>query len=88
MTICLRALVITILVVAQLLGQAAAPARPRARDTGLSIGVLPAGPLNAITDVSGVLIGHTTIVRGDNVLTLSGPDGAPVARLRELRYHR
>jgi D-aminopeptidase len=43
--------------------------RPRARDIGLSIGVLPTGPLNAITDVSGVQVGHTTIIRGDNVRT-------------------
>jgi D-aminopeptidase len=43
--------------------------RPRARDVGLSIGVLPTGPLNAITDVAGVQVGHTTIVRGDNIRT-------------------
>jgi D-aminopeptidase len=41
--------------------------RPRARDIGLKIGVLPTGQLNAITDVPGVLIGQTTIIRGDNV---------------------
>ena len=43
--------------------------RPRARDLGLKIGILPTGPLNAITDVNGVLVGHTTIIRGDNVRT-------------------
>lgn len=43
--------------------------RPRARDIGLKVGILPAGPLNAITDVSGVLVGHTTIIRGDNIRT-------------------
>jgi D-aminopeptidase len=43
--------------------------RPRARDVGIKVGVLPTGPLNAITDVAGVLVGHTTIVRGDNVRT-------------------
>jgi D-aminopeptidase len=43
--------------------------RPRARDIGLSIGVLAPGPLNAITDVAGVLVGHTTIIRGDSVRT-------------------
>ena len=50
----------------------AAPAsekRPRARDIGLKIGVLPTGKLNAITDVAGVLVGHRTIVQGDNVRT-------------------
>src|SRR5829696_10088618 len=43
--------------------------RPRARDLGIIVGVLPTGPLNAITDVEGVLVGHTTLVRGDNVRT-------------------
>jgi len=43
--------------------------RPRARDTGLRIGILPTGPLNAITDVAGVAVGHTTIWRGDNIRT-------------------
>src|SRR5690349_9514449 len=43
--------------------------RPRARDVGLTIGVLPSGPLNAITDVSGVAIGHTTIIKGDHIRT-------------------
>lgn len=44
-------------------------ARPRARDVGLKVGILPTGQLNAITDVVGVRVGHTTIVRGDNVRT-------------------
>lgn len=43
--------------------------RPRTRDIGLKVGVLPTGPLNAITDVQGVLVGHTTLVRGENVRT-------------------
>src|SRR5213078_512481 len=43
--------------------------RPRAREAGVIVGVLPAGPLNAITDVAGVAIGHTTIVKGDNIRT-------------------
>jgi D-aminopeptidase len=43
--------------------------RPRASDLGLKIGILPAGPLNAITDVEGVLVGHTTIVRGNDIRT-------------------
>lgn len=42
---------------------------PRVPDVGLKIGVLPAGPLDAITDVSGVLVGQTTIIRGDNIHT-------------------
>src|SRR5437870_3859883 len=51
---------------------AAAPqpeARPRARDAGVTPGVLPPGPLNAITDVAGVRVGHTTVVRGDTIRT-------------------
>ena len=43
--------------------------RPRARESGVVVGILPTGPLNAITDVDGVLVGHTTIIRGDNVRT-------------------
>ncbi len=45
------------------------PTRLRAREMGVRIGVLPAGPLNTITDVAGVLVGQTTIVRGDNIRT-------------------
>ncbi len=44
-------------------------ARPRAPDLGLKVGVLPAGPLDAITDVAGVAVGQTTIVRGDDIRT-------------------
>jgi len=43
--------------------------RPRAREIGLKIGILPTGPLNSITDVAGVAVGHTTVVRGDNIRT-------------------
>src|SRR5436190_4055313 len=43
--------------------------RPRARDAGVIVGVLPTGPLNAITDVAGVAVGHTTIIKGDSVRT-------------------
>ncbi|MCP3914645.1 MAG: P1 family peptidase [bacterium] len=41
----------------------------RARDLGLVVGVLAPGPLNAITDVGGVAVGHATIVRGEDVRT-------------------
>jgi D-aminopeptidase len=44
-------------------------ARPRARDIGIAPGALMPGPLNAITDVAGVRIGHTTIIQGDTVRT-------------------
>lgn len=43
--------------------------RPRAREAGVNVGVLPVGPLNAITDVGGVMVGHTTVIRGENVRT-------------------
>jgi D-aminopeptidase len=51
--------------------QTPAPAndRPRAREAGVVVGVLEPGPLNAITDVAGVTVGHTTIIRGENVRT-------------------
>lgn len=43
--------------------------RPRARDIGVRVGVLPTGAENAITDVTGVRVGHTTIIRGENIRT-------------------
>ncbi len=43
--------------------------RPRARDLGITPGAGTPGPLNALTDVAGVRVGHTTIVAGDTVRT-------------------
>ncbi|MEL6187529.1 MAG: P1 family peptidase [Myxococcota bacterium] len=43
--------------------------RPRAREMGLEIGIFPTGPLNAITDVEGVKVGHRSIVRGKDIRT-------------------
>jgi D-aminopeptidase len=43
--------------------------RPRARDLGIEPGVFPPGPLNGITDVAGVRVGHTTLRQGDRVRT-------------------
>jgi D-aminopeptidase len=43
--------------------------RPRARDLGIAPGSLNPGPLNAITDVDGVRVGHVTITQGDTVRT-------------------
>ena len=43
--------------------------RPRARDLGVAPGVMSPGPLNAITDVTGVLVGQVTIDEGDSVRT-------------------
>ena len=42
---------------------------PRPREAGVRIGVLEAGPLNAITDVPGVLVGHATLAEGDSLNT-------------------
>ncbi|MGA9303877.1 MAG: P1 family peptidase [Candidatus Sulfotelmatobacter sp.] len=44
-------------------------ARPRIRDLGVQVGVLSPGPLNAITDVAGVKVGQTTLIRGDKIRT-------------------
>ncbi|TRX61851.1 P1 family peptidase [Fulvivirga sp. M361] len=41
----------------------------RARDYGIEIGILKTGKYNAITDVKGVKVGHTTIIEGDSVRT-------------------
>jgi D-aminopeptidase len=43
--------------------------RPRARELGIKVGVIPTGPLNAITDVAGVAVGHATVIRGDDIRT-------------------
>src|ERR1700719_1066567 len=43
--------------------------RPRVRDLGVKVGILAPGPLNAITDVAGVKVGQTTLIRGDNIRT-------------------
>jgi D-aminopeptidase len=46
----------------------------RARDLGIVIGLGKPGPLNAITDVPGVRVGHTTLVSGDGPLVVGqGP---------------
>ena len=45
------------------------PPRPRARELGITPGIMEPAPLNAISDVAGVLVGQTTIVQGSNVRT-------------------
>jgi D-aminopeptidase len=64
----MRALAVVLLPIA-LAALEQAGQRPRARDIGIAPGVWPPGPLNAITDVAGVRVGHTTVVDGDNVRT-------------------
>jgi D-aminopeptidase len=61
----MRLLVGFVFVVVAAVGQE----RPRAREIGLVVGMLPTGPLNAITDVPGVRVGHTTVIRGETVRT-------------------
>jgi D-aminopeptidase len=66
----LFAIAMVLLATALTAAQSAGPnARPRASDLGLKVGILPTGPLDAITDVAGVEVGQTTIVRGDNIRT-------------------
>lgn len=60
---------LAVLIVGAIAAAAQEQSRLRAREMGVSIGVLPTGPLNTITDVAGVLVGQTTIVRGDNIRT-------------------
>jgi D-aminopeptidase len=43
--------------------------KARARDLGVIVGALPTGPLNAITDVAGVRVGHATLNQGANIRT-------------------
>ncbi len=52
------------------------PARARARDLGISIGLLPVGPTNSIVDVAHVRVGHATVWRDEP----PPPDGRGVAR--------
>ena len=62
----MRGLILLLLLGATLHGQAT---RPRAQDLGIPAGLAPRGKLNAITDVAGVAVGHTTLIRGDNIRT-------------------
>jgi D-aminopeptidase len=59
---------VQLIVVGVALGALMQP-RPRARDLGIQPGAGIAGPLNAITDVSGVRVGHTTLREGEAVRT-------------------
>jgi D-aminopeptidase len=63
----------SILSVGSLQAQDKSTAKPRARDIGVPFDGAP-GPLNAITDVSGVSVGHTTLVSGEGKLQIGkGP---------------
>ncbi|HUO02678.1 MAG TPA: P1 family peptidase, partial [Rhizomicrobium sp.] len=54
---------------AQSPAQCTVPERARARDLGIAPGVLKPGPLNAITDVAGVMVGQVTLVEGRSIRT-------------------
>jgi len=43
--------------------------RKRARQLGIAPGILPTGPLNAITDVHPVGVGHLTVIEGNDIRT-------------------
>ena len=61
-------LVLAFLACSLVVASAEGQARPRARDLGVPFAGTP-GPLNAITDVSGVEVGLTTLIQGDGVRT-------------------
>src|SRR5437763_11661980 len=66
----LAAMVVLLVTAAAAVAQSTVPiARPRASDLSLKVGILPTGSLDAITDVAGVEVGHTTIVRGPDIRT-------------------
>src|SRR2546426_1954786 len=66
-------LVISVFVFELFVAMAAGHTKPRARDLAVPFDGTP-GPLNAITDVKGVEVGHTTLISGDGPLKLGvGP---------------
>ncbi len=65
----LAAALVLLLVAAAVAQHTASNTRPRVLDLGLKIGILPTGPLDAITDVEGVEVGQTTIIRDADVRT-------------------
>ncbi len=60
------ALVVTCSVMVEV---ASSQIRQSPREMGVVVGVLPTGPLNAITDVAGVRVGQVTVVLGDSINT-------------------
>ncbi|MCE9667136.1 P1 family peptidase [Myxococcus stipitatus] len=69
----LVAVLVTPLVLSSTAKAQSSPARPRARDLGITFGG-QSGPLGAITDVPGVEVGHTTLISGEGRLQVGkGP---------------
>ncbi len=60
---------LTLALIAGTLSVSAQEKRGRARDFGVYTGILKTGKYNAITDVAGVKVGHTTVIKGDSVRT-------------------
>jgi D-aminopeptidase len=59
--------------------------RPRLRELGIEPGILQPGPLNAITDVAGVKVGHVTLIEGRSIrtgVTAIVPHGGNVFQLK------
>jgi D-aminopeptidase len=71
LTIALTCQISAGIVIGEAQAQAAQPGemRPRARDIGIAPGVLRPGPLNAITDIGGVSVGHVTLIEGTDIRT-------------------
>src|SRR4051812_7051565 len=69
----MRALALTALLAVAVISRASAQSKPRENDLKLPIGGVP-GPLDAITDVSGVEVGQTTLISGSGKLVVGqGP---------------
>ena len=62
-------IVLTLFLVLAIIPIASGDERPRARDLGIIVGTLETGEHNAITDVAGVKVGHTTVIEGDDIRT-------------------
>lgn len=65
----MRRTVFPVLLALTLSASAQQAPRPRARELGIAPGIFAPGPLNAITDVEGVRVGHYTLIKGNNVRT-------------------
>ncbi len=63
-----RALALSLLMITTAAIQSTAQTRPRGRDLGIPFPGRPTGPLNAITDVPGVAVGHVTLIEGEGKL--------------------
>jgi len=65
----MRRVYVLVLLLSCLAATAQEATRPRARELGIAPGVFAPGPLNAITDVPGVRVGHFTLIEGDDIRT-------------------